>query len=257
MYEDLGTENAPLLPSSETWHDPRVRPGTAEWVPFEAPKEGDAAKNSEGQPPTGGADAEQTATDIRTLVGDHNALVRNGEYDKAVEYYVKEQRAAAKELFEVSQRGVEIFESVRAAVVEKLPDAKDRTDKVIDRLVDRTRAQIHLKSLEVVSDTEAKGTLPAAPGYPAGAKFSLQRDEEQDEDYWFIALDTLADWTKNKAGIETGITQIEGLATAAKNGVMPPEQILTSLEAMANMIDAAMGEAPAKESAPSGDVEDK
>lgn len=257
MYEDLGTEAAPLLPPSPSWHDPRVRTGTAEWVPFEPPKEGETAKSPDGEPPAGGADTEQTATDIRTLVEDHNALVRKGEYDKVVEYYVKEQRAAAKELFANSQRVVEIFESVRAALIEKLPDSKDRANKVVDRLIERNRALIVLKSLDVVGETEAKATVPAGPGFSAGAKFLLQRDEEQEEDYWFIALDALADWEKNKAGYQTGITQIEGLANAAKNGIMPPEQVLTSLEAMANMIDAAMGDAPSAGSAPSGDVEDK
>jgi hypothetical protein len=226
QYTNLGTDEAPLLPTAQAWHDPNIAKGTAEWRPFRKLADADA-KTATGKAPAGaksngaadtevksaaeagGSDAEK---EIRTLVADFNAALAENELEKASEFLTDAQAEASGEVFAAVHKLVEQLKVLQAAT----PALAEKIDALAPLLNMANVLKIELQTVRVVDAKSATGKL--ADG--AEARFAVG-----EEDLWYLESPALAKLEKERPQIEKTTKEIE---EALAKGT-PDEAAVTTL----------------------------
>jgi hypothetical protein len=141
QYANLGTEEAPLLPTHQPWHDPSIAKGSAEWRPFRKPSEGEL-KSAKGKAPGGAkegaaagatekpeaaADTSEAENEIRKLVADFNAALAENKLDEASEFLTDAQAQASGDVFAAIHQLVEQLRLLQAAT----PSLTEKIDGLV------------------------------------------------------------------------------------------------------------------------------
>ena len=226
QYTNLGTDEAPLLPSAPTWHDPNIAKGSAEWRPFRKLADG-GEKTAAGKVPTSAkgaeaADAEAKPTgeagqsdaekEIRTLVADFNAALAENDLEKASEFLTDAQAEASGEIFAAVHKLVEQLKLLQAAA----PALAEKIDALAPLLSMADALKVELQTIRLVDEKSATGKL--ADG--TEARFAIG-----EEDLWYLESPALAKLDKERPGIEKTTKDIE---EALAKGT-PDEAAVTSL----------------------------
>lgn len=229
---DLGAEGAPLMPTGSAWRDRAIAEGTADWVPFRAPAidEGlSAEETATEETPEGESPVE---AEIRQLVDDYNDVVSDGAVDDLLEFYVEEQHEAIEPLLEASITLTEKLNQLREALEGRLPEAKARIAEAYTALEAAHTARLPLKSVTVISETEATGDVTWF-AEPKTCRFVAVEDEDG-EYMWFIELQAPPAYAETKPGIDALTATFEDLLQALQSGQKPAEQVLEGLGQLAS-----------------------
>ncbi len=238
-YADLGENGQPLLPTVPAVRDGRVKGGTAEWKAFEAPSEKGKKPATKGEEPEDEADSdEKIIADVQATIDEYNEVVGEKKYDELVDFFVEGQRENAGVVVTLVKDVDKILADMKATLLEKWPDGKDRIEKVFQTLGKNSGVKLMVTDLKVVSSTEVDGKLPEIPMMPTTVKFKLLRDKEAEKDYWFIEDAMLAEFDKYKPMIEAQKTVMAQMLEQVKGGAMPAEPIVQQLEMSAKAIEA-------------------
>ncbi len=248
LYEDLGTEERPLLPTASVWHDTSVAKGTADWHPFRKPDPEAKPPPSPANPPTGGAPAnDELAGELREVINEFNAVVAEGKNDEVADFLIEEQAAPAKQIIEVLPR----FAAKLAELAAILPGNNDNLKKVATAL---TLAKI-LK-LDVTA-IESKGASEAVGKTPDGAhevRFVLAK--EDGEEFWYIDHPQIRAMGPSLSALEQSIPQLDGVIAGIKSGQISEEMAKQQAAAMDQMLGSLIppaADANAEQAAPTGE----
>ncbi len=241
--EDLGTEEAVLLPPSSAWHHTAVAKGQADWRPFRKPdadaKPGDAAVTE--AKPAGGNQAIES--ELRGLVDDFNAAVAESKFEDAMDFLVEEQTAPAKQVVEVWPT----YSSKIQQVVEVLPGINESIKTAVAGASLPAILKLEVASIVVSSPTEAVGKSASTSGAAADVRFVLVKDKE--DEYWYIDHPQIRAIGPALPALQQSLPQLDALIAGAKSGQIPAEALAQQAAAMNQMIGAMLpaGSQPSKE----------
>lgn len=244
QHHDLGDETRSLLPTQSPWLDQAVAKGKAQWVPFQEPDSEqaepdneEAAKDEERDSPDSDVESQ-----VRDLVADYNDAAADRDLDGLLELHVESQAKALRPFFRAGFAIFEKLEKLRDVLAEKLPDRKDHIEEVFAATLDAaTRDALNVTSLEVVSETEVKGTL-APNTLTTSCRFVLIDGD------WYLELLNLPDLTALLSANQMVEKGFDMALQQIASGQIPAEQMLKQMEAQMAMLKAQQGGAPGSDS---------
>lgn len=237
---DLGSDGVLLLPTASVWHEPEIARGKADWYPFRDP----SAQRAAGLSPRGSVQGEtpgsparkggRIESELREMIDEYNDFVAEATVDELLDYYVEEQHATLKPLFESVKQLAEIYAMIRKELEAKLPDAKGRIDASLGFLEADADNRLPVESITVVSNTEATGKLAG------GSIVQTCRFRLIDED-WYVEIPGLGAFANLKPMLDAGLTTYRGLLDGLRSGQLSAEAVLQQLELAAQMARALSG----------------
>ncbi len=241
QYANLGTEEAPLLPPPQAWHDPSIVKGNSEWRPFRKPSDGEE-KSAKGKAPGGAkdavaADGEEKAVgaagttdaenEIRKLVEDFNAALAEKELEKASEFLTDAQAQASGDVFAAVHQLVEQMRLLQTAT----PTLTEKIDALVPLLNVNDALKVELQTVRLVDPKNATATLAGG----AEARFVIG-----EEDLWYIESPVLALLDKERPRIQKVTKDIE---EALAKGT-PDESTATALGTALDDLRTALSASP-------------
>ncbi len=241
QYTNLGTDDAPLLPTPPAWHDPGILKGTAEWKTFRKPSEAEpmtasAKKPAEPKEPTGGEDAEKPAAaggaeaekEIREIISDFNATLADKNLEKAAEFLTDAQAQASVEVFTAVNALIEQLRALQAAS----PGLKEKIDPLLPMLNLSDSLKVDVQSIKLIDEKHATAKL---------ADGSESHLEVGEENLWYVESPFLALLDKEKARIQKVTKDVE---EALAKGT-PDESAVSTLGAALDELRTSLSSAKA------------
>jgi hypothetical protein len=254
-YADLGDADAPLLPTPGAWHNPAVREGQAEWVPFEKPTPEILAAKAKPLPaPAKPAKTEGAARpvapppavsnpEIEALIEEFNGLVAKKDSDQIPAYFVERQREPVSAVLKF-QAGIERFFQ---ALEEKSPGQKEKLAPLAQAL--NLGLTLRVQSLSATSENEFVGTLPPPSGRPLPEnllKIRFVRGEEG----WKLEYPLVDTLTPHLTMIKPLMASLERMTEGIRSGAVSPETVVSQLQAALSAMPGFTGAPPPGEAPP-------
>ena len=229
-YEDLGTEDRPLLPTSAPWKDAAIVRGQADWRPFrkpgaEAKASGGAAgetKSAAGNPAIEG--------ELRGLVNDFNAAVAEGKFGEAADFLIEEQIAPAKQVVEL----IPVLVGKMKEIAEVLPGDNENLKKAVAGASLSAVLKLDVASLTVSSPTEAVGKPASTPGGAGDVRFVLVKGK--DGEYWYIDHPQIRAMGPALPALQQSLPQLDAFIAGVKSGQIGGEALKQQAALMNQML---------------------
>ncbi len=240
-YQDLGTEERPLLPTSTTWNDPRLLPGQSEWHPFREPTLDSESAPSAAAPasPEGAPAGAELEAEIRGVIEEHNERLAAGEFAELGEFYHADQAEAVINLAETFA----MLSGKLRELAESLPEERERLERLAVRQSPKTILQINSAGIEsrgskaalVKLDVSSNMQLPPNVD-PSQISFDLDFSLGEDG-YWYIKSPLVQMLSGSLPMMETAASQMDGLIAGAKAGGESAASAREAVAAMLQMLD--------------------
>lgn len=233
-YEDLGTEDRPLLPTSAPWKDAAIVRGQADWRPFrkpgaEAKASGGAAGETKSAAGNPGIEAE-----LRGLVNDFNAAVAEGKFDEAADVLIEEQIAPAKQVVEL----IPVLVGKIKEIAEVLPGDNENLKKAVAGASLSAVLKLDVASLTVSSPTEAVGKPASTPGGAGDVRFVLVKGK--DGEYWYIDHPQIRAMVPALPSLQLSLPQLDAFIAGVKSGQIGGEALVQLAAAMNQMLGSML-----------------
>jgi len=241
---DISENDKALLPPPGAWHDPGTAKGQAEWRPFKkiepsevaktaTPAEKGGAEKGTDSAAVGGVDA-HIEEEIRGLLKDYNALLTEGKFPDAIDFFIKDQAATAKALIELLPEISKKLQELAAA----WPDQKTAIEKLAAELEPKSALKLELASLKSASDKKAAGTL--ASRSPIGILLSDAKAGNSNDvrfvvegDVWSIDWPALAQVAKATEDGKKLLADIDAVIADAKGNSLTMDSLQKKLPGLA------------------------
>lgn len=257
-YTDLGDGQRILVLMRASWHSvPYRKSDTAQWVAFRDPNEEPAPEvadsaTAETRDVGDGDDQSEVEAEIRELIEEYNEIARQVDPDdpdleELLEYHVESQREALTLAFGARTKIVARVAAVRNALIEKLPDEKERIEASLSLPGLDASAELAFSSIEVMNVETVQVQLSGGPGQTLLVRLI--------DDEWFFDVPQLENLPISEAMLESALTALDGLVDGLKSGAVPAEGVLQQFEGPLKAMLGSMlpqGEAPEE----SGEDED-
>ena len=233
-YEDLGSEETVLLPTSSVWYDAAIAKGQADWRPFRKP----GAEAKSGGTPAGEAKAaggnQAIESELRGLVDDFNAAVAEGKFDEAADFLIEEQVAPAKQVVEL----IPALAGKMKEIAEVLPGDNENLKKAVSGVSLSGVLKLEVASITVSSPTEAVGKLASASGGAGDVRFVLVKDTEGE--YWYIEHPQIRAMVAVLPVLQQSLPQLDAFIAGVKSGQIGGDALAQQAAAMNQMLGAML-----------------
>ena len=222
---DLGTDGAPLPPTSLTWLEPKVKDGRAQWHPFREPTKGQPDATA-GAGTVAGNDEIQTQ--LREMLVEYNKILSEERYDELPDFFVESQADAAEKLMQTFPALLGKFRELN----ETLPEPDLQFTKLLDAMSPQTAFRLEVEAIEVVSRSEATGRLKPMPGPFAASPGDAGRQVrfvQGEDDYWYFDLPALAAITPRLQAFQQQADMLDQLIAGIKSGQVPGDIVAEQL----------------------------
>lgn len=236
LYQDLGSDDRPLLPTGGAVHDSAVVKGSAEWHPFRKP--GAAPATAAAQPvakPGGSAlDGE-----LRGLLKEFNDALAGDKIGDAIDFLIEEQLDPAKKVVDLLPR----FGAKLSELAAVLPGDNEQLKKLPAALAPATVLRLDAKEILPKGDSEALADLVGAP-QGVQIRFVLIK-EEGGEAVWYIDHPQIRAMGQALPAMENALPQLDALIAGIKSGQIAGEALAQQSAALNQMLKGLMpGEPP-------------
>ncbi len=229
-YENLGTEDRPLLPTSAPWKDAAIAKGQADWRPFRKPgAEVKASGGAAGETKSAAGDPAIEA-ELRGLVNDFNAAVAEGKFDEAADFLIEEQIASAKQVVEV----LPTYWRKIKEVLEVLPGDNENRKKAVAGASLSAVLKLDVASFTVSSPTEAVGQLAATPSGVGDVRFVQVKGKEGE--YWYIDHPVIRAMGPALPALQQSLPQLDAFIAGVKSGQIGGEALKQQAAAVNQML---------------------
>lgn len=232
-FEDLGTDGSPLLPTSPVWQKAAIAGGQAEWHPFRDPAIEPTLEEEDGDDEEDDAktatDGDEVETEIRALIDEFNELVDEATADEILEYFVVEQAEALKPIVEAASATTETLEFLQGELGARLPDAADRINNAMSKILADMSLALRVSSVNVKSDTEVDVSVDG--GVIAQDYRLVIVDEE-----WYIEVAEADELGKLASALDAGLKYYRNMLEGVGSESVPAEDGLKALEAAASKL---------------------
>lgn len=232
QYEDLGTEDRPLLPTGSTWNDPAIAKGTAEWKPYRkldpaaaAPKPAEESADAKGGSALQG--------ELLDLVKQFNESVASEKYEEAIDFLIEEQLDPGKKVIELLPK----FAAKLGELVAALPGENENLKKLPAALALSNVLKLNVPSIEAKGEDEAVGPLDGATP-PTDVRFV--RVKEGGEAVWYIDHPQIRSMIQAAPKLEKSLEQFDTLIAGIKSGQITGEALAQQAAALDQMVKALM-----------------
>lgn len=224
-----------LLPTLPAYHEASIADGTAEWVAFKDPTARAAAKPpaSSGTAKADGAVDPAAAQAILDTVADFNDVIKEKDYDEALNYLVEAQIDTAQELFALDGEASEALEALIKAITDKSPALEGRADDVRAQLDKPNGLLLSAGKVNSLTDDEAVLALNWPADNPMGPMLPKEFRVVKVEADWYIEHPIMEIAGQMIPVIKASAQQISQLASSVDSGELEPEVALQTLEATA------------------------
>lgn len=250
-YQDLGTEERPLLPTSATWHDASLAKGTADWHPFRKP-DSDAKLDDASATPAGSAEADpRLISEILEAVKEFNAAVASERFDELADFLIEVQASPVRQVIEILPQFAAKLTDLAAA----LPGDNENLKKVAAALTLDKVLKLEVGPVQMRGEDEAVAQLS---GGPAEVRFRLVKEEEGE--FWYIDHPQIRALAPSLSAIQQSTQQLEAMTAGIKSGEISEETASQQASAMNQMLSSFMppgaaGSQPSKDTPPASDEE--
>jgi len=241
LFEDLGTEDRPLLPTGGAWQDPAIVEGSAEWVPFRKP--GAAAPAAAVEEPSAAAGGAIDG-ELRGLLVEFNDLLAAGKTDEAAEYLIQEQVEPCKNVFDLLPK----FTAKLTEFAEALPGDHENLKKLSQTLSPATVLKLDVKEIQSKGESEAIAGLTGAPD-SVQVRFLLVKEEGGDP-VWYIDHPQIRVMSQALPAMEQALTRLDTLIAGIKSGEIAGDALAQQAAAIDQMLQGLM---PAEPEPPAGE----
>lgn len=249
-FADLSTDADPvlLLPTGGPLNNPAVAKGSAEWVEFRTPGvEAPAAAAGGGDAAGAAAGGEPAlAGEIRSLVSDYNALIAEGAYGEASEFFEAEQAPVIEKLGTLLPS---VAEKLRA-LNDALPEPNALISEALAQFQAGSALKIVVKSVNADGEKAATAVVEdggtvfvTSPGSETPGSVAFRYDDG--EGYWFISADPLAGLAPMLPALEQNLGQLDQLIAGLGDGSISADALGAQLDMATKMFLPLLGGGPA------------
>ncbi|MCH7592545.1 MAG: hypothetical protein IH989_07195 [Planctomycetes bacterium] len=226
LFQDLGTDGSPLLPTFPVWKTAAIADGQADWHAFREPagepELGDDGGSTSGGEAPGIAKAEIEA-EIREVIAEFNEVVRTGAADDILEYFVAEQADALEPIVETTFATQDVIQQLQGAFDAKLPDAADRSESATNAILAELSLELKGETLNVKSDTEVD------VGVKGGVISQTYRFVIVDDE-WYIEVPEAERFAELGPALDRGLQFYREMLESVRSGAGPAEERLKEME---------------------------
>ena len=221
QYVDLGEEGRPLLATSGTPMDARIKDGRADWVPFrdptstppETPGGGDptntdATANAGAQTPAAVADAAAIERQIRDAIDEYNGLIGDGKWEDSREFFNETDADTVDRL----TAAVSALSGKLTELNGALPAPSADLSAAAGALTPASVLRLDVESITISSPTAGVATLKGSGGEP-GARFTFG-----DDGYWYVGVAALTALAPRLAQIDQDVAALDAVIADIKSG---------------------------------------
>ncbi len=239
LFQDLGTDGSPLLPTFPVWKTAAIADGKADWHPFREPASEPELGDDGGSTPDGGlagvANTEIEA-EIRELIAEFNEVARTGATDDILEYFVAEQADALEPIVDATFATKDVLQQLRGELDAKLPTAADRSESAMNAILADMSLELKGETLDVKSDTEVNVSVNG------GVISETYRFVIVDEE-WYIEVPGAEALAELGPALDRGLQYYRAMLESVRSGARPAEERLKELE---SAVAGALAPAPAE-----------
>ncbi len=229
-YENLGTEDRPLLPTSAPLKDAAIAKGQADWRPFRKPGAEVKASGGVAGETKSAAGNPAIEAELRGLVNDFNAAVAEGKFDEAVDFLIEEQIAPAKQVVEL----IPAFAAKMKEIADVLPGDNENLEKSVAGVSLSAVLKLDVASFSVSSPTEAVGKPASTPGGAGDVRFVLVKGKEGE--YWYIDHPGIRAMGPALPALQQSLPKLDASIAGVKSGQIGGEALKQQAAAMNQMI---------------------
>lgn len=240
QYEDLGTEDRPLLPTGAPWHDPAIAKGSAEWHAFRKPDPHAAPTK-----PAESKDIERAGAglegELRDLLKEFNDALAADKLDDAVDFLIDEQIEPAKKVIGVLPQ----FAAKLGEFAAALPGDNQNLKKLPAALVPVVVLKLDVQSIQSKGESEAVGSMTGA-NPPVEVRFVLVK-EKDGEAVWYIDHPQIRAMSAALPAMEQALTQLDAMIAGIKSGQIAGDALTQQAATLDQMLKALLpAEKPAE-----------
>lgn len=240
QYEDLGTEDRPLLPTGSAWHDPAIAKGAAEWHAFRK-----LDPNAAAPKPAAGDHADGASVglegELRELLKEFNDALAADKLDDALEFLIEEQIEPTKKVIEILPKFAEKLGEFAAV----LPGENESLKKLPTALAPATVLKLDVRAIQAKGEAEAVGPMAGADP-PVEVRFVLIKEKDGGA-VWYIDHPQIRAMSAALPAMEQSLTQLDAMIAGIKSGQIAGDALTQQAAALDQMIKAMMpAEKPAE-----------
>lgn len=241
-YQDLGTEERPLLPTSTTWNDPRLLPGQSEWHPFREPTLDSESAPSAAAPasPEGAPVGAELEAEIRGVIEEHNERLAAGEFAELGEFYHADQAETVPKL----AVAMGSYSAKLKELGDHLPDEQARIERLAEFLNPKRFLNIEIARIESAGANEVLVEIVVPWGLVLttesvdGQSVTGMRCTLGEDGYWYIKSPVVAEFAALLPVWEAGTAQMDAQIAIAKAGGPEAATVRETIVKMLEMFEA-------------------
>lgn len=236
-FKDLGTDGAPLLPTSPVWKTAAIAEGQADWHPFREPASEPEVDDDDGSTPGDGAPGvanTEIEAEIREVIAEFNEVVRTGATEEILEYFVAEQVDALEPIVDATFATREVLQQLRIELDTMLPDAAERSENATNAILADMSLELQNETLDVKSDTEVNVSVNG------GVISQTYRFVIVDEE-WYIEVPGAEALPELGPALDRGLQHYREMLESVRSDAGSAEERLKELE---SAVAAAQAPAP-------------
>ncbi|MFH1107684.1 MAG: hypothetical protein V1790_00590 [Planctomycetota bacterium] len=233
-YEDLGTEDRPLLPTSAPWKDAAIAKGPADWRPFRKPGAEAKANGGAAGETKSAAGNPAIEAELRGLVNDFNAAVAEGKFDEAADFLIEEQISPAKQVVEL----IPVLMGKMKEIAEVLPGDNENLKKAVAGASLSAVLKLDVAPITVSSPTEAVGKLVPTPGGAGDVRFMLVKGK--DGECWYVDHPQIRAMVPALPALQQSLPQLDAFIAGVKSGQIGGEALVQQAAAMNQMLGSML-----------------
>ena len=224
---NLGTEDAPLLPTSSVFKQPGIAGGRVEWIIFREPDSDQTADGAAGSG-TKVNEAEVEA-EIRAMFADYNELLSDAEatIDDFLDFFLEGQRDLVRPLLESTPTLALTLQELRSALQAKKVDEADRIDAAIKTLESTVERKLIATAVTVENDSKVTVTLATGPFAPSFECVIV-------DDEWFVQIPDADALQAAKPALHQVLSTYQGWLDDLKSDRSSADEIMQKIETAAD-----------------------